>query len=182
MIEDKTIEKLKKQMPTEYYIIIKEIIESEEFIKRKTYNHHENRSVYTHSLMVSLKSYKIAKKLKLDYKSAAIGGLLHDFYYEDWQCNFPKKKGFKNMHGFTHASEALANSKKFYPQYINDKVGDIIVKHMFPLNIRPPKYAEGWVITIVDKVVSLEIFASPKQLYKYVGLALVLKVFKIKIK
>ena len=57
---------------------------------------------------------------------------------------------------------------------------DIIIKHMFPLNIKPPKYIEGWIVTLVDKLVSLEIFKTPNQLYKYVGLALIFNRLKIK--
>jgi uncharacterized protein len=173
MNEEKRLEKLYNKMTDEYLNIVGEILENDEFKRRLTYHHHENRSVYTHSLTVSINSYKLAKLLKIDYYSAAIGGLLHDFYYDDWQLSH--KKGFKNMHGFVHAKEALENSKKIFPEYIDDKVSDIIVKHMFPLTIRPPKYIEGWIITCVDKVVSLEVFATPKQLYKYVGLGMILK-------
>ena len=32
---------------------------------------------------------------------------------------------------------------------------------MFPLNIIPPKYLEGWIITLVDKYVSLETLKNP---------------------
>jgi uncharacterized protein len=180
MNEEKKLEKIYSKLNDEYLDIVRYILSNEEFKKRIDYNHHENRSVYTHSLMVSFNSYKVAKLLKLDYESAAIGGLLHDFYYDDWQKN--PKKGLKNMHGFVHAYEALENSKKIFPEYMTDKISDIIVKHMFPLNIRPPKYAESWIITCVDKVVSLEILATPKQLYKYVGLAFVFKIFKIRLK
>ena len=59
---------------------IADLLKKEEFQKRKYYPHHGKISVYEHSLAVSKLSYDIAKKLKLDYKSAAIGGLLHDFY------------------------------------------------------------------------------------------------------
>lgn len=180
MNEEKKLEKIYSKLNDEYLDIVRYILSNEEFKKRIDYNHHENRSVYTHSLMVSFNSYKVAKLLKLDYESAAIGGLLHDFYYDDWQKN--PKKGLKNMHGFVHAYEALENSRKIFPEYMTDKISDIIVKHMFPLNIRPPKYAESWIITCVDKVVSLEILATPKQLYKYVGLAFVFKIFKIRLK
>ena len=62
-------------MDIEYKKIVDSILNSEEFLKRKNYHHHENRSVYYHSLMVSYRSYKLAKKLKLDYKSIAIAGL-----------------------------------------------------------------------------------------------------------
>lgn len=170
MKEAKELKKLYKQMTPEYQSFITEVIEHPEFQKRKTYHHHENRSVYTHSLMVSIKSYKVAKLLHLDYKSAAIGGLLHDFYYEDWQLNLDKKKPLLKSHGFIHPKEALENSKVYFPKMMNKKIENIIVRHMFPLTIVPPFYLESWVITIVDKYVSCEIFKTPQELYKYIGL------------
>ena len=181
MNEEKKLLKLYSKMDDQYIEIIDKILNHEEFKKRLFYHHHEDRSVYTHSLMVSLYSYKIAKFFKLDYKSAAVGGLLHDFYYKDWQVNMEKKSIFK-MHGFIHAKEALENSNIFFKEYMNEKVSNIILRHMFPLNILPPKYIEGWIITFVDKCVSLEIFKKPQNLYKYVGLALIFNFIKIKIR
>jgi len=156
-------------MDKEYKEIVDTILNSEEFIKRKNYHHHENRSVYYHSLMVSYRSYKIAKKFKLDYKSAAIAGLLHDFYYKDWQLN-RKKGNVLKAHGFRHASEALENSKKNFPFLINKKIENGIKRHMFPLNFIPPRYLESWVICLVDKYCSFEVFKTPKEWYKYIGL------------
>lgn len=153
----------------EYLNIVKQILENEEFIKRKNYHHHYNKSVYDHSLEVSYKSYLIARKLHLDYKSTAIGGLLHDFYYKDWQLNKEKKK-FRELHGFVHASEALENAKKFFPELIDKKTSNIIVRHMFPLNITPPKYKESWIVTIVDKACSMDVLLHPKEYPKYLGL------------
>jgi len=167
-MEKEKIKDLMLKVDYEYHLIVKEILENDEFKKRMEYKHHENRSVYTHSLMVSIQSYKIAKKLKLDYKSAAIGGLLHDFYYEDWQIT--KRSGIKNMHGFVHSKEALENSKKHFENLMNKRIEDIIEKHMFPLTIRPPKYKESFIINLVDKRCSLEVFKYPKELYKYIGL------------
>ena len=92
----------------EFLDIVNPIINNEEFLKRKNYAHHENESVYDHSMKVAFSSYLCAKKLKLDYKSVAIGGLLHDFYYEDWQNKHVHKKFFQ-MHGFVHARQALEN-------------------------------------------------------------------------
>ena len=148
-------------MDKEYYEIVNVILNHPEFIKRKDYKHHGEISVYDHSLKVSKKAYKMAKRHKKDYKSAAIGGLLHDFYYEPWTENNTKKSFFKK-HGFVHAKEALENSQKVFPELMNDKVENIILRHMFPLNIKPPKYIEGWYITIVDKIVSLEVLRYPK--------------------
>ena len=146
---------------SEYYEIVNEILNHEEFIKRKNYMHHGKISVYDHSLKVSIMAYKISKKLKIgDYKKAAIGGLLHDFYYRPWQNNKNKKPLFKK-HGFTHAKEALENSKKYFPNYIDEKTSNIILRHMFPLNIMPPKYKESWIVTIADKIVSIEAIKEP---------------------
>ena len=153
----------------EYYLLVKTILENPEFQRRKEFRHHGDRTVYDHCLAVSIISYIIAKKLKFDYKSAAIGGLLHDFYYKPWQEAKDPRPFFKK-HGFSHAGEALENSKKYFPELINDRIEDIIKKHMFPLNIKPPMCREGWIITSVDKYVSMEIFKDIKNLPKYVGI------------
>ena len=145
----------------EYNKIVNSILEHPEFQKRKKYKHHGEISVYDHSLKVSKKAYKMALKHKKDYKSAAIGGLLHDFYDKPWQENKEKKKFFKK-HGFVHAKEALENSKKYFPELMNKRVENIILRHMFPLNITPPKYIEAWYVTFADKIVSLEVLRYPK--------------------
>lgn len=156
---------------SEYYNIVKPILEHKEFQKRQKFPHHGEKTVYDHSLEVSILSYRIAKKLKLDYKSAAIGGLLHDFYNKPWQDDQEKKPFFKR-HGFVHASEARVNSKTYFNELMNQKIENIILRHMFPLNLTPPRYKEGWVITAVDKYVSMEIFKDVKNLPKYVGLGI----------
>lgn len=170
MNEVEDLIKLSKLINNEYLRIVSPILENKEFQKRLKYHHHENRSVYVHSLMVSYNSYRIAKILHLDYERAAIGGLLHDFYYEDWQLAPKKKKKLFHQHGFIHPYEALENSKKYFSHLIDDKVSDIIVRHMFPLTIIPPRYLESWIITMVDKYISFEVFKEPKKLYKYIGI------------
>ena len=155
----------------DYYKIVKNILSHPEFIRRKDFQHHDNISVYDHCLAVSKLSYKLARQMNLDYKSAAIGGLLHDFYEEPWQ-NSNSKEHMKLLekHGFTHAKNALFNSHKYFPELMNEKIDDIILRHMFPLNKIPPKYKEGWIVTVVDKYISLEVFKNPKFLPKLLGL------------
>ena len=41
---------------------------------------------------------------------------------------------------------------------------------MFPLNVKPPIYLEGWVITGVDKKISVRILKNVPELPSYVGL------------
>lgn len=153
----------------EYYEIVYAILKSEEFQKRKNFPHHDKITVYDHCLAVSKLSYVVAKKLNLDYKSAAIGGLLHDFYSNTWQNNTEKHK-FLESHGFTHARDAVNNSYKYFPELMNEKIENIILRHMFPLNKIPPKYKESWVITLVDKYISLEVFKNPKFIPTLIGI------------
>lgn len=154
----------------EYYDIVRPILFSEEFQRRKNFPHHGEITVYDHCLNVSKKAYVISKILMVDYYSASIGGLLHDFYTKPWQ-DVKEKVPFFKKHGFRHAGEAFINANYFYPAFMNIKIEDIIKRHMFPLNIIPPKYIESWIVTISDKIVSMEVFKKPKDFYKYIGIS-----------
>ncbi len=149
----------------EYYKIVSKILENPEFKKRNEYEHHGSITVYDHSLAVSKLSYKIAKLTKRDYNAAAIGGLLHDFYYKPWQGHSKSKK-LLEKHGFVHAREARDNARIYFPEYMNYKIENIILRHMFPLNKIPPKYIEGWIVTLADKCVSCEVLFHPS-FFKY---------------
>lgn len=153
----------------EFLEYIDEIINNKEFLKRKKFAHHENESVYEHSMKVAYESYKFAKRHNLNVRNTCIGAILHDFYFKPWQDDHTKKK-FRELHGFVHAREALYNSRKHFPHLMNPMVEDIILRHMFPLNIKPPKYAESWVVTMMDKKCSLNVLAHPKEYPKYLGL------------
>lgn len=157
-----TIKKEDITFDVEYINIVRDVLKNEEFKKRKNYRHHGNITVYEHSLKVSYVAYKIAKRIdSLNPVEVAIGGLLHDFYYEPWQENHEKKKRGET-HCFVHAFEALKNAKDNFPELLDEVIEDIIEKHMFPLNRALPKYKEAWLITIVDKLVSLEVLKEPE--------------------
>lgn len=164
--EDLTFLKNKKYYK-EWKNIVKDILLNDEFQKRKLFNHHDG-NVWKHCLKVSYNSFLLAKREKLDYKTCAIAGLLHDFYPYAYKYNellakinpdyvkrVDVKCPFFEMHGFVHAHEAAENAYKFFPDLVNDKVYSCIETHMFPLNVLPPKYVEGWIITYVDKKLSL---------------------------
>ncbi len=153
-----------------YLDIVYPIINSSEFKRKKDWIHHENTTLGEHLLIVSYMSYLICKKRKLNYRDAAIGGLLHDFYSRPWQEHLFEKKPLLKSHGFVHAREAMENAYKFFPEIMNERIANIIERHMFPLTGIPPKYKEGWIVSYVDKKVSLNVVINVKALPKYLGL------------
>ena len=124
-----------------------------------TFIQHGNITTLEHCINVSYKSYKIAKALKMDYRSAARAGLLHDMFLYDWHSQ-PKNGSFFKEHGFTHPQIALENAMTHFD--LNEIEKDIISKHMWPLTIsKIPKYKESFLITFVDKYVACAEFVSP---------------------
>ncbi len=153
----------------EWYKIVRPIITSCEYKKRKYYRHHGDVSVYDHCIKVSLGAYALAKKLHMDYRSAAIAGVLHDFYTTPWQ-DVMIQQPFFQRHAFSHAKCALENSRKYFGKYLNPKIENAILRHMFPLNITPPKSSIGYIITIVDKAKSMDFVFCKETWAKTLGL------------
>ena len=134
----------------QYLYIINKIMENEDFKKIENIKHH-NTNRLDHSLKVSYYSYKIAKSLRLDYEDVARGGLLHDFYVEEIRnCNKIKDKIL--LFSTKHPEEAVVNACNNFE--LSEKEINIIKSHMFPVDYRIPKYAESWIVSLVDKVLS----------------------------
>ena len=168
MDKEDILQLLKKNaLFNEWYSYVKDIIESDEFQIRKLYLHHDD-SVYHHCISVSFKSYMIARNVGANKKNCAIAGLLHDFYYQPWMENIEKKPLLKK-HGFVHAKEARDNAYNYFEDYMNPIIDNIILRHMFPLNKVPPKYKEAWLVSFVDKIVSID-FIEKESLSKTFGL------------
>ena len=134
---------------TEYLEIVNEILNHEEFNKLKNSKHHGiNR--YDHCVRVSYWSYKFTKKLHMDYKSIARAGLLHDFFLINNQelKFFPRVKVL-----ITHPKLALENSKKYFD--VNKLEENIIITHMFPINLRVPTRLASWIVDTIDNIASI---------------------------
>ena len=128
----------------EYMEIVSEILKNREFNKLKDFTHHKTTRM-EHSKRVAYLSYRICKKLDLDYVSAARGGLLHDFFLNKYNTKNSRKLLI------SHPSIALNNAKKHF--VLSDKEKNIIKCHMFPVSISVfPKYRESVVVSLVDKV------------------------------
>lgn len=156
-----------------YNILIEDILENKEFIKLENIEHH-GTSRLKHSKRVSYYSYKICKKLHIDYISAARAGLLHDFFISPQERN--KRERIKSV--FTHPKEALETAITYFE--LNDIEQNIIISHMFPLYITLPQYLESWIVSIVDKVVgSYEFLEKLSLRHIYVPNVFLLTLIKI---
>lgn len=129
---------------SEYNECIEDLLELDEVKQLGDFEQHCHTSRFQHSLNVSYYSYLVCKALGLDYRSAARGGLLHDLFLYNWrEVKTPQK------HAFYHPKAALSTAEKICN--LNKIERDIIVKHMWPVTISFPRYAESYVITFVDK-------------------------------
>lgn len=135
----------------EFQEIIQEIILNKKVNEMKNYRQHFNFSCYEHCYEVAYYNYCICKKLKLDYISATRAGMLHDFFLYDWRKKSDKNK---SLHAFRHGRIAYENAIEEFN--LNEKEKDMIIKHMFPVTIIPPKSKEGWILVIVDKYCTIK--------------------------
>ena len=133
-----------------------DILCSNEHKNCSKYIQHGDTSVREHTTSVACMAVAIARKthLKFDYQAMIRGALLHDYFLYDWH------EPHHGLHGYTHASIALQNAAKDFA--ISPIEADVIRKHMWPLNIKPPRYREAVVVTIADKICSTkEVFGKP---------------------
>lgn len=135
------------QMDEEYLECIRELVENKKVLSMRNYVQHKKVDCLEHCIHVSYYSYLLSRKLGLDWRAAARGGLLHDFFLYDWHNKARENR--KRWHGLTHPQIALDNAKLYFN--INDIEKDIISKHMWPLTLRIPKYKESYVVVFADK-------------------------------
>lgn len=133
-------------MEKEYFEIVNDIINDKYFKKLKDERHHLSNNRFDHSYDVSFRTYKICKKLNLDYTSATRAALLHDFFFKS-EIKGPKEIVF-------HPKNALDNASKITE--LNDLEKNIILSHMFPIGFTVPKYKESVIVDMVDDLSSLK--------------------------
>ncbi len=117
------------------------------FCLEKQSMQHGTVTVYEHSVRVADFSLSLSRKLGLNVDEASLirGALLHDYFLYDWH----EKDISHRLHGFRHPGRALCNAKEDY--VLNTVEKDIILRHMFPLTLHPPAYAESWIVCLADK-------------------------------
>lgn len=101
-----------------------------------------------HITAVAVVSVSVCKRLGLDCKSAARGAVMHDLFYYDWRDGVTGK--WHRLHGYRHPRFSLLNARELCDG-LTHKEENIILRHMWPLTPIPPKYAEGFVVSLADK-------------------------------
>lgn len=135
----------------EFMEIVGPILKNETVQEMKNYRQHYETSCYDHCFQASYYCYKICKKFKLDYTSAARAAMVHDLFLYDWRKRQPDRKG---LHAFTHPRTSYENASKIME--LNKLEKDIILKHMWPLTFfKFPLHRESYILTLVDKYCAL---------------------------
>lgn len=132
----------------EYLDCISDLICNEKVKAMKSFMQHGETDCMAHSLYVSYISYLACRRLGFDFRSAARGGLLHDFFLYDWH----REKPYKGLHGFRHPGIALKNADRYFS--LNKLEKEIIIRHMWPMTIIPPVHKEAYVVLMADKYCS----------------------------
>lgn len=167
----------------EFFHIIEDIISNENVQKMKLFRQHCDTSCYEHCLHVAYYSYYLAKKLGLDYISTARAAMIHDLFLYDWRKKY-RDIELPGLHAFVHPRIALRNALNLFDLNLIEQ--DIIVKHMWPVTLPFPRYAETYIVSLMDKYSAfkesyLYFRASlrSKRFYRYAYIFLSLIVFRI---
>lgn len=128
-----------------YLDCVKDLLDHEDVMSMANYTQHNGTEILEHAMYVSYLSYRICRKKRLDFRSAARGGLLHDFFLYQRRVNKP----YKGWHYIQHPRRALKNALERFE--LNAMERDIIGKHMWPMTLRFPRYYESYIVSMVDK-------------------------------
>ena len=125
------------------------------------FSQHGSTSRLMHSIAVAYYSYRLARMTRLPFhwEELVRGALLHDYFFYDAQDGDPANR----WHWTRHPAVAAENAKKEVP--LTSIEEDTIRSHMFPLTLKPPKYREGVVVSLVDKACSVYEFFSRRAPY-----------------
>lgn len=130
----------------DFFDLMRDLYFSDEVQGLKKYPQHSSINRLDHITSVTYVSYVLAKKRRLDVRATVRGAILHDLFYYDWHD--PAR--WHRPHGYKHPRFALTNAKKLNTE-ITPKEENIILRHMWPLTVTPPKYREGWIVSLADK-------------------------------
>ena len=128
-----------------------DILSSRGMELEKGFFQHGTVTVYDHSVAVALMCLQLTMLLHIqaDRRSLVRGALLHDYFLYDWHI---KEKG-RPLHGTHHARRAMKNAERDFG--LNKIERNMILAHMFPLNLTLPRYRESVLLCTADKLCAL---------------------------
>lgn len=129
---------------------VRDLLVLPEVQQLRAYRHHRTNR-YEHTLRVARWSFRAARWLGLDERSAARGAVLHDLFYHDRSC---RPAGYRGSALVRHPREAVENARRI--TRLTPKEEDIILSHMWPVSPRHlPHSAEAVLVNLVDDVVAV---------------------------
>ena len=143
-----------------------DILASREMQFEHIFMQHGTTSCYTHSINVACMSLWLAERLRIrvDRRSMVRGALLHDFFLYDWHDPDPSHR----LHGFRHPGWALRNAERTF--HLNRIERNVIHRHMFPLTPIPPRFREGLLVCLADKLCAISETVSQNKLLSRLGI------------
>ena len=135
--------KLREQ---EFVELTRELLDSEPVRMMGRWKHHGPVTTLDHSLFVAFSTYRVARMLRLDVRSAVRGALLHDLYLYDSK----DKTAHPGNQCFDHPRFAARNAAALTP--LSSKEQNIILSHMWPLGGAFPRSLEAWILDLVDPI------------------------------
>ena len=146
----------------EFFDLMPDLYYSDEVQGLKVYPQHSTINRLDHITSVTYMSYRWAKKAGLDVRATVRAAILHDLFYYDWH----DKAMWHRPHGYKHPRFALNNARELNKE-ITPKEENIILRHMFPLTVIPPRYKEGWVVSLCDKYCATrELLIADRERYR----------------
>lgn len=156
----------RKLREREFVDLTKELLDSDQVRMMGQWKHHGPVTTLDHSLFVAFSTYRVARALHMDVRSAVRGALLHDLYLYDSH----DKTAHPGNQCFDHPRFAARNAAALTP--LTPKERNIILSHMWPLGGVLPRSVEAWTVDLVDTVcagLELSRVCRPSNLRKRLG-------------
>ncbi|MCR5272846.1 MAG: HD domain-containing protein [Lachnospiraceae bacterium] len=146
----------KHEINDEIERIGKDILASDIFKRSFLQDHHFSSSVGEHQIHVARMSYFLAEVFEkagasVDKEKLVKAALCHDLGILGRDHRFKSGPDCIHSHPLNSVEEA-----KLLIDDIDDVICDTIATHMWPLTFRRPKYIEGYIITLADKISAVQ--------------------------
>jgi uncharacterized protein len=129
----------------------RDIICSDDFLKTFEQTHHKCMTVGDHTLSVTAVAVRLCRSMNLNddttLRNVIMASLCHDLGIMGRH-----EKYRNNAQCFVAHPVDSVEAYRTLTGKENERIVDSISCHMFPLRPLPPRYKEGWILTMADKI------------------------------